>query len=444
MKLKIYSIPFVAIMIVLFACSKSKNKDTIKKDNTVALGAQSERDFKKIDSLKGYFCDYPEECQRYENGTFLEQRRFEDKVSKNRMRLALDFLESYPDDPRYYKVLKFFFNLNFEPLFVTDKISDSLRSLLTKDNGNGVTPMYLHQQRALPIDKQARDEWLKKGHELAEKVLKSDAPLENKVDIEIALLARDFRMALLQYEHLDKQKEGVEAGFWEQFDFHYWEPFRLRTYHLLERYADLEIMGSYVQQFISLISGFSPKIIEPYWTSFLNLTDKNSPYSDKKAFRVVQKMAIENLAALKKIDDTKPLNMAFTALDGTKIDLADMRGKVVLIDFWNTRCAPCIKEMPFVQTMYDKYKSQGFEVIGLAANGDESKEQVLKILKKTGATWPQRLDKGTDATVSYHGLYKINSLPTVWLLDKEGKIVDKDARGMRLEPLIHKYLSLDK
>jgi len=53
------------------------------------------------------------------------------------------------------------------------------------------------------------------------------------------------------------------------------------------------------------------------------------------------------------------------------------------------------------------------------------------------------LDKGTGVHVSYHSLYKITRLPTVWLLDKEGKVVDRDARGARLEPLIKKYLCMD-
>ena len=81
---------------------------------------------------------------------------------------------------------------------------------------------------------------------------------------------------------------------------------------------------------------------------------------------------------------------------------------------------------------------------GIAAGGDTEKERVLEIINKQNATWPQRLDKGKDATVSYHALYKIASLPTVWLLNKDGKIVDRNARGIRLEPLIRTYLGLDK
>ena len=92
--------------------------------------------------------------------------------------------------------------------------------------------------------------------------------------------------------------------------------------------------------------------------------------------------------------------------------------------------------------MYDKYRKKGFEVIGLAGDGDKTKKRLLEIIKKQGAIWPQYLDKGKNTNVSYHSLYNINSLPTVWLLNKEGIIVDRNARGARLEPLIRKYLEL--
>ncbi len=445
MKLKTYSIVLTVHIILIFnSCSKSEIKDKVVQKKTTTLSAQAEIDFKKIDSLKNCFCDYPEECERYENGTFLESRRFKDKVAKNLMRLSETFLDSYPEDPHYNEVLKFFFNMTFEPLFIPEKISDSVTVLLSKDNLKYTSPIHLQQLRALPKDKQSCNDWLEKGHELAEKFLNSNAPLERKLEIEIAVLARDFRSALLQYQSLDMQKEGVEAGFWERFDKDYWESFRLRINDLLEKYSDLEVMASYVQQFIGLVKKFSPTLAEPYWKGFLKLTDTSNTLSNSKGFKIVHNMAKKNLRALKSVDDSKPLDIAFTAIDGSKIDLANMRGKVVLIDFWTISCGPCIKEMPYTQTMYDKYRSQGFEVIGIAGNDDTAKERVQEIIKKQHATWPQYLDYGKNATISYHSLYNIKSYPTVWLLNKEGKIVDKNARGMRLEPLIRKYLGLDK
>lgn len=444
MKLKIFiTILIVQIVLLFTSCSSNVNADRTAQKLPAVLNSQAEKDFKNIDSLKAYFCDYPKECERYENSTFLEKRRFEDKVYKNRVQLALTFLKSYPNDSRYYEVLKLFFNMYFEPRFVTEKISDSLTAFLSKENKSKTQP-YFQQLRALPIDVNAQNKWLEKGHELAAKFLKSNAPYEQKIQIEIALLARDFRLALKQYKSLDIQKEGVEADYWKQFDKHYWESFRLRMVGLIEKYSEFEIMATYMEQLIAFVAKFSPHLAKPYWEDFLQITDVNHPYFNHKGVRAVHEKAKANLMALKNVDDSKPLEMAFTAIDGTKINLADLRGKVVLIDFWTVRCAPCIKEMPHVQAMYDKYRSQGFEVIGLAGDGDTAKERVQEIMKKQHATWPQYLDKGKDAIVSYHSLYNIRSYPTVWLLNKEGIIVDKNARGVCLEPLIRKHLGLDK
>ncbi len=443
MKLKTHiTVLLVQILFLFISCSDAKVKHEPNQRDITVIHPQAEKDFKEIDSLKTLFCDYPEECERYEKLTFLEKRRFEERVSKNRVRLAQSFLDSYPDDPRYFEVLKFFFHLNFEPRFLSGAVPDSLTFFLSKEIQFG-TPEYYKRLRSIPIDVNAQNNWLKKGYELAEKFLHSNAAIEKKMEIEVALLGRDFRISLLQYQSLDKQKEGIEAGFWKQFDKHYWDTFRLRMADLIEKYSELEIAATYVEQLIALVSKFSPNLAELYWEDFLKMTDVNHPLSNTKGFIAIHKKSKANLKALRSVDDSKPLEMSFTAIDDTKINLADMRGKVVLIDFWTIRCAPCIKEMPHVQAMYEKYRNYGFEVIGLAGDNDVAKEQVLRIINRQNATWPQCLDKGKDAKVSYHSLYNIKSYPTVWLLNKKGIVVDKNARGNRLEPLIRRYLGLD-
>ena len=402
----------------------------------------AEKAFKEIDSLKAYFCSYPEECEQYENLSYIEQRRYEEKVTKNRSHLAQNFLDSFPNDGYYHEVLTMFFNLNFEPRFLEVKIPDSLSYFFSKEIQFG-TPEYYKRLRALPIDVKAKNEWLDKGYSLAEKFLQSDAPLEKKLKIEIAVHARDLRQAYELYNSLNMRRNNLEAVYWMEFDEQYWDSFRLRMNDLIEKYGESDSIATYVEGFISIVSKKSPNLTEIYWEKFLAFTDANHPISDKNGFKTIHKMAKTNLEALKTIDESKPLEMKLTTTEGKKINLADIRGKVVLIDFWTTRCPPCIKEMPHVQAMYEKYKSQGFEVIGLASNGDNSKKRVLEIIQKQGATWPQILDKSENAVISYHSLYNIRSYPTVWLLNKQGIIVDKNARGNRLEPLIRKYLDLD-
>src|SRR6266478_8213925 len=76
----------------------------------------------------------------------------------------------------------------------------------------------------------------------------------------------------------------------------------------------------------------------------------------------------------------QPLAIQFEAIDGRQVDLAKMRGKVVLVDFWATWCPPCVREVPVVKAAYDKFHPRGFEVIGISL--DDKKQDLLSFVNE--------------------------------------------------------------
>lgn len=117
-----------------------------------------------------------------------------------------------------------------------------------------------------------------------------------------------------------------------------------------------------------------------------------------------------------------------TTPEGATIALSDYagKGKVVLIDFWASWCPPCRKEMPVLVEAYKKYKAKGFEIVGVSLDDDKAAWE--KGIKNLNITWPQMSDlKGWKSELS--GAYAVNLIPHTLLLDKDGKIIDKNLKG---------------
>jgi peroxiredoxin/Cu/Ag efflux protein CusF len=112
------------------------------------------------------------------------------------------------------------------------------------------------------------------------------------------------------------------------------------------------------------------------------------------------------------------------ALAGNPIRLSDLRGKVVLLNFWATWCVPCRTEMPAIEALYQRYQEQGLEVVGV--NMDKlSVTTVETFIRDVRTTFPI----GLDPSWTVAEMYKVVGLPTTFLLDRTGHIVVREVGG---------------
>lgn len=103
---------------------------------------------------------------------------------------------------------------------------------------------------------------------------------------------------------------------------------------------------------------------------------------------------------------------------GKPLSLADLRGQVVLLDFWGTFCIPCVKALPELQALHAKYRERGFAVVGVTV--DDRAAMVAKATSRAKVTYPI-----VQATPAVWSAYKINALPSLVLVGRDGRIVKR-------------------
>ena len=123
------------------------------------------------------------------------------------------------------------------------------------------------------------------------------------------------------------------------------------------------------------------------------------------------------------------------SMDGKSYGPQSFKGKYLLLDFWASWCGPCRQEVPNVKRAYDKYKSKGFEVLGVST--DQNDQSWQGAVKQLGMNWTSVRDNTGEVS----GIFSIKYIPTVYLISPEGIILAENVRGAALDQLLEKYLS---
>lgn len=122
-------------------------------------------------------------------------------------------------------------------------------------------------------------------------------------------------------------------------------------------------------------------------------------------------------------------DIALPGPDGKVHKLSDLKGKVVLLDFWASWCGPCRRENPNVVQTYNKYHAKGFDILGVSLDTDAKRWR--DAIKQDGLPWHHISDLGGWQS-KHAALYSVSSIPTTVLVDKEGRILARNLRGEQL------------
>ncbi|HSN06102.1 MAG TPA: TlpA disulfide reductase family protein [Candidatus Angelobacter sp.] len=132
-----------------------------------------------------------------------------------------------------------------------------------------------------------------------------------------------------------------------------------------------------------------------------------------------------------------------TTLDGARLDLASMRGKVVVVNFWASWCGPCREEAGALQKVYDETHAKGVDFVGIVSGGKDSLQNAQAFTRRFDVTYPSMFDQDNSLVLAFAGQLPPSAIPTTLVLDREGRVaaraidaVDRSRLLGMIEPVL--------
>jgi peroxiredoxin len=160
-----------------------------------------------------------------------------------------------------------------------------------------------------------------------------------------------------------------------------------------------------------------------------------------KAVLALAVIAIAGTGYLSVSRESTAPDVTFTDLNGQKVTMQSLRGKVVMVNFWATSCVTCIKEMPQMVETYNKYKDRGLDYVAVAMSYDPP-NYVLNYAQTRSLPFRVALDTQGELAKSFGD---IKLTPTTFVIDKEGRIIKRylgEPNFAEVHQLIEKELAV--